>query len=120
MKQKITTNLHLGKTFEDVYTSFIVSKTSLGISASTINNYKYHLRTIGRYLDITMPFDDLSKSDLEKMTVAMRESGLAYNTVATNVRMVRTFLHWCQREGLRPLLRRLWQRRKRHLQYRCR
>ena len=103
MKQKITTNLHLGKTFEDVYTSFIVSKTSLGISASTINNYKYHLRTIGRYLDITMPFDDLSKSDLEKMTVAMRESGLAYNTVATNVRMVRIFLHWCQREGLTTL-----------------
>ena len=51
MKQKITTNLHLGKTFEDVYTSFIVSKTSLGISASTINNYKYHLHTIGRYTD---------------------------------------------------------------------
>lgn len=50
-----------------------------------------------------MPFDDLSKSDLEKMTVAMRESGLAYNTVATNVRMVRAFLHWCQREGLTTL-----------------
>ena len=61
MKQKNHNKSASWKTFEDVYTSFIVPKTSLSISASTINNDKYHLRTIGRYLDITMPFDDLSK-----------------------------------------------------------
>lgn len=103
MKAKITTNLHHGKTIEEVYTSFVLSKTSIGVSDSTVKNYKYHLRTIGRFLDVSMLFDDLTKRDLEAMVVKMRESGIAYNTVATNVRMVRTFLHWCQREGLTTL-----------------
>ena len=103
MKAKITTDLHHGKTIEEVYTSFVLSKTSIGVSDSTVKNYKYHLRTIGRFLDVSMLFDDLTKRDLEAMVVKMRESGIAYNTVATNVRMVRTFLHWCQKEGLTTL-----------------
>ena len=103
MKRKITTFNRVGASFEEVYTSFVISKTSLGLSEKTILNYKYHLRTVARYIDISMPFDSLSKRDLELMVVQMRDSGLAHNTIATNVRFMRTFLHWCQDEGLTDL-----------------
>lgn len=83
-----------------VWESFIVAKTARGISNATIANYHNHLRGIGKHLDIDMPFEKLSKRELEKMVVSMREAGLAHNTVATYLRVMNTFLRWCQQEGL--------------------
>ncbi len=37
------------------------------------------------------------------MIVSMRAAGLAHNTVATYVRVVKTFLNWCNEEGLTDL-----------------
>ena len=47
-----------------------------------------------------MLFDTLTKRQLEQMVVSMRQAGLAHNTVATYLRVLNTFLRWCQREGL--------------------
>ena len=41
----------------------------------------------------------LSKRDLESMVCEMRAAGLAHNSISTYVRVLRTFLNWCQREG---------------------
>ena len=65
----------------------------------TLRNYKQHLHSISKYLDIELSIDDLTKNDLELMVVGMRENGLATNTVATYVRRMRAFLNWCNQEG---------------------
>ena len=100
MRQKINISTHLSTSLEAVYKSFIISQTSRGISDATITNYHNHLRGIAKHLDITMPFHELSKRDLEGMVVSMREAGLAHNSIATYLRVFNTFLRWCQREGL--------------------
>ncbi len=54
MRQKIVFREQLGQSIEDVYSSFIISQTSRGISQSTINNYHSHFRSIAKHLDITI------------------------------------------------------------------
>lgn len=100
MKQKINMCSGNSTSLKAVWEAFIVSQTARGISDATIVNYHNHLRGIGKHLDIDMPFDKLTKRDLEAMVVSMREAELAHNTVATYLRVMNTFLRWCQREGL--------------------
>lgn len=100
MKQKINMCSGNSTSLKAVWEAFIVSQTARGISDATIANYHNHLRGIGKHLDIDMPFDKLTKRDLEAMVVSMREAELAHNTVATYLRVMNTFLRWCQREGL--------------------
>ena len=84
------------KTFEEVFSMFIISRTAKGVTEATIRNYHQHLHSISKYLDIKMQFDDISKSTIDEMIVNMRASGLAHNSVATYVRVVKTFLTWCK------------------------
>ena len=100
MKQKINISTHLSTSLKAVYESFIISQTSRGISDATITNYHNHLRGIAKHIDIDIPFDELSKRHLEEMVVSMRAVGLAHNTIATYLRVMNTFLRWCQDEGL--------------------
>ena len=44
--------------------------------------------------------DALTKNKLEAMVVSMRKSGLAHNSISSYCRVLRTFLGWCQREGM--------------------
>ena len=88
------------KTFEEVFSMFIISRTAKGVTEATIRNYHQHLHSISKYLDIKMQFDDISKSTIDEMIVNMRASGLAHNSVATYVRVVKTFLTWCNEEDL--------------------
>ena len=44
--------------------------------------------------------ETLTKSKLEAMVVSMRQSGLAHNSISSYCRVLRTFLGWCQREGM--------------------
>ena len=100
MKRKIDMNEHLGTSLKTVYETFIISQASKGVSEATIKNYNSHLKGIAKHLDIEMPFETLTKRQLEQMVVSMRGAGLAHNTVATYLRVLNTFLRWCQREGL--------------------
>ena len=103
MAKKITMNKHSGKTFEEVYAAFITSKTAKGVSDVTIRNYHQNLHNISLHFDISTPFDTLTKEMLDEMVVSMRKSGLAHNTIATYVRQLRTFLNWCNAEGITVL-----------------
>ena len=83
MAKKITMNKCSGKTFEEVYAAFITSKTAKGVSDATIRNYHQNLHNISLHLDISAPFDTLTKEMLDEMVVSMRRAGLAHNTIAT-------------------------------------
>ena len=99
MRKKLNIREENGASFEEVWASFIISKTSSGVSEATIRNYHTHLKGISKHLDITMPLERLTRRELEEMVVSMRESGLAHNTVATYLRVINTFLSWCEKEG---------------------
>ena len=100
MSKKITMNRTENKTFEDVFSMFIISRTAKGVTDSTIRNYHHHLHSISKHLDIKMQFDDVTKSTIDEMIVTMRASGLAHNSIATYVRVIKTFMTWCNEEGL--------------------
>ena len=85
--------------FEDVFHIFEASQNAKGVSETTLNNYKYNLKNISKYLDVRKPFEDVTKRDIEKMVAAMREAGFAHNSIATYVRNLKTFYNWCKAEG---------------------
>lgn len=85
--------------FEDVFHIFEASQNAKGVSETTLNNYKYNLKNISKYLDVKKPFEDVTKRDIEQMVAAMRDAGLAHNTIATYVRNLKTFYNWCKAEG---------------------
>ena len=99
MGSKIAMNGHIGQSVAEVYQDFILAKTAEGVSDITIRNYHQHLHNISKYLDIEQPIAALSKRDLESIVCGMRAAGLAHNSISTYVRVFRTFLNWCQREG---------------------
>lgn len=85
MKSKISISTHLSTSLKAVYESFIISQTSRGISDATITNYHNHLRGIAKHLDISMPFDAITKRHLDEMVVSIRAAGLAHNTIAIKI-----------------------------------
>ena len=100
MRSKIVFREHSEKTLNEVFENFIISQTARGIADITIRNYRLHLHSISKHLDINLPLSDLSKRHLDEMIMSMRASGLAHNSIATYVRMLHTFFNWCNREEL--------------------
>ena len=103
MRSKIVFRGQSEKLFNEVFEDFIISQTARGISDITIRNYRQHLHSISKHLDISTPFEDLSKRQLDEMILSMRANGLAHNSIATYVRMLHTFFNWCNREGISDL-----------------
>lgn len=102
-RKKIFVDTLRENTIEQVWEMYTASQTAKGVSDITLRNYKQHLHSISKYLDIRLSIVDLSKNDLDTMVVQMRQSGMAINTVATYVRRMRAFLNWCNREGYTSL-----------------
>ena len=100
MSKKLSLVNTSASSLKEVWECFIISKTSKCVSDATLSNYYHHLRAIAKHLDIEMPLEELSKRHLERMVVSMKETGLAHNTIATYLRVMNTFLRWCQDEGL--------------------
>ena len=103
MRSKIVFREHSEKTMKEVFENFIITQTARGVADITIRNYRQHLHSISKHLDIEMPFEDLTKRHLDEMILSMRAKGLAHNSIATYVRMLHTFFNWCNREGLTTL-----------------
>ena len=102
-RKKIFVDTLRENTIEQFWEMYTASQTAKGVSDITLRNYKQHLHSISKYLDIRLSIVDLSKNDLDTMVVQMRQSGMAINTVATYVRRMRAFLNWCNREGCLPV-----------------
>lgn len=93
-------NTSSNKTVAEVFDDFVTSQTAKGLSENTLINYRNHFHCISKHFDIQQTIDTLTKSKLEAMVVSMRQSGLAHNSVSSYCRVLRTFLGWCQREGI--------------------
>ncbi len=100
MSKKISMNGHSRKSMEEVFGEFVISQTAQGLSPVTITNYKHHFHSISLHLDITQSMEGLTKKSLEAMVVSMRAAGLAHNSISSYCRVLRTFLNWCNREGI--------------------
>lgn len=99
--KKIT--MKMGNTFAETFEDFILSRKAKGLSDKTLITYNQHFKAVQRHLDIDIPIDDLTKSDLECMVSSMRASELAPNTISSYVRTVKTFLSWCNDEDITSL-----------------
>ena len=89
----------VNQSVKELFERFVASQTDKGVSDKTLETYHSHLHCIARYLDLTIPMDDLRQEDLEDMILSMRRSGLANNSISSYLRVFRTFLNWAKREG---------------------
>ena len=103
MARKRIVKTSSSSTIEEVIPRFITAKTAAGVSDSTIKTYRSHFFCISKHLDFTLSFNQLTKDHLNYMIVSMRESDLAHNSIASYTRVFRTFLKWCNEEGLTTL-----------------
>ena len=99
MRRKIQLTDNSLTSFEELFNIFETSQKAKGVAESTLSNYEMALRVYRRYLDLTLSVSEISKRDIEKMLVAMREDGLAHNSITSRLRILKTFFNWCYKEG---------------------
>ena len=90
-----------GLSIKGAFEDFVVSQMAKGVSDKTVETYRSHFKSIGKYLDTEITFDALKQTDLDRMVVSMRQSGLAHNSISSYLRVFRTFLNWCARQDYR-------------------
>lgn len=95
--------MKVSKTTAEFFDDFIIAKRAKGLSDKSIKSYISHFKGISRHLDITIPIDELSKADLESMISSMRKSELSSNSISSYVRVIKTFLSWCNDEHITSL-----------------
>ena len=89
--------------FEEVFKRFLLSKAAKGLAEKTLKTYQQHLSAIGKHLDTSIMIDDMTKKDLEEMTISMRESGLSANSIKSYTNTLKSFFSWCNEEGITDL-----------------
>ena len=80
--RKENENLSMKGAFED----FVVSQMAKGVSDKTVETYRSHFKSIGKYLDTEMTFGSVRQADLDRMIVSMRQNGLAQNSISSYLR----------------------------------
>lgn len=86
--------------FDDAVERFLIDCSARGLADKTLFTYRHHFQGMAHYLDMAMPLRDLRREHLNMMVVEMRANKLATNTISSYVRVITTFLHWCDREQL--------------------
>ncbi len=84
---------------EGAFALFLVDCSARGLAEKTSRTYRQHFNGMGRHLDLTMPLAQLRRSHINDMIVEMRKEELSPNTISSYVRVLTTFLHWCDKEG---------------------
>lgn len=54
------------KTMKEFFDDFIIAKKAQGLADKTIKSYQSQFRAINNHLDVNVPIEDITKSDLEK------------------------------------------------------
>lgn len=86
-------------TLESAFKEFVIAQTAKGVAEKTLKTYHSHFHAAGKHIDITKTFAELQRKDLDEMVASMRKAGLAHNSISSYVRVVKTFLTWCNNEG---------------------
>lgn len=90
-------------TMAETFGDFIMSRKAKGLSDKTITTYNQQFAAVGKHLDTTIPIDELTKQDLEKMISSMRDAGLAPNSIKSYTRTLKSFFSWCNEQGITRL-----------------
>ena len=60
----------------DAFNEFKISQSAKGIKDKTLQTYSSHFLASSKHLDMSLTFDQLTQSDLDRMIVSMRMAGL--------------------------------------------
>lgn len=90
-------------TLRSAFAEFVTSQQAKGVKEVTVKTYHAHFHSASKFLNMDQSFSELTKRDLESMIVGMRNAGLAHNSISSYVRVLKTFLNWCCREGYTTL-----------------
>ena len=79
---------------------YLSSAAARGVKDKTLQTYRNHFRSISKRMDATIPMNRLNSQDLEDMILRMREEGLSASSINSYTRTLKSFLSWCNEEGL--------------------
>ena len=82
-------------TIAEIFEEFLLDKTAGGTSEKTLQTYSNHFHSLGKWLDINTPIQELTDRQLKQMVVDMRSSTLSPSSIASYIRTLKSFLSWC-------------------------
>ena len=98
-KIKLVVSASIEETFRD----FMISRKSKGLAEKTLQSYQSQFRAIARHMDVTMEMSALKRSDLDAAILSMRDAGLSSNSINSYTRTLKSFLSWCNEQGITRL-----------------
>ena len=88
---------------EEEIKRFILAKKAKGLADKTLATYQQHFLAIAKHLDLRQSIEELNTNSLEQMIVSMRDAELATNSIKSYTRALKSFLSWCNEEGITDL-----------------
>ncbi len=86
------------KTIAKAFDEFIKAKTNDGLEISTIERYKYSIKSLYEVLRETFPLARLNHAHIDQFK-AYWSGRHDPTTINTNLTKIRTFIHWCVERG---------------------
>ncbi len=100
MARKLKIQAQQTKTIAEAFSDFLLCKKALGVSDKTLKTYSQHFSAVCKYLDSSAPIAGLFKRPLDEMIEQMRSSNLKDTSINSYTRTLKSFLSWCNEEGL--------------------
>lgn len=88
---------------EEEIKRFILAKKAKGLADKTLATYQQHFSAISKHLDLGQSIEKLNTNSLVQMVVSMRDAELAPNSIKSYTRTMKSFLSWCNEEGITDL-----------------
>ena len=86
-------SMRTSRTTEECFEDFILAKKAQGLADKTITSYQQQFRSLSRHLNVSIPIEDLSKSDLDNMVASIQLFQISNNQ--TDVCHVATINQHC-------------------------
>jgi len=100
MRKQIKIQACSSPSIEDAFKDFLLHKKASGIAEKTLRSYSQQFSAVSKFIDSSIPIDQLVKRQLEEMLEQMRDSGLKDTSINSYTRTLKSFLSWCNSEGL--------------------
>lgn len=95
--------LIVSSTIEETFQDFILSRKTKGLAEKTLQSYQSQFRAVAQHLDVSMEMSALKRSHLDAMIISMRDRGLSPNSINSYTRTLKSFLSWCNKQGITRL-----------------
>lgn len=76
MRKQIKIQACSSPSIEDAFKGFLLHKKASGIAEKTLRSYSQQFSAVSKFIDSSIPIDQLVKRQLEEMLEQMRDSGL--------------------------------------------